>query len=740
MANPIVFDHHSSDGECDVNFYPCGGDVAEHHSTPLAFTVLIDDIAFPDDIPFPFSSSEDLEFKLDDLEFIDDLHFDPGPGSNCVSSDHFSSPPDYNSCLVSPEIEVYNPSSVVHGLNADLASNFGIKLDSDPPPMAYDTQHANSERDSSGPALSNQRSNFFTHQLEFPSPASENCDNLSFQGSGEINSGVSTVKTPPSPNSGQSASHFSSSSHKSVSHAENFSTNRSAESKIKIEEAGRQSNYKRRNRQDDGQGSAETRASKFIKSSIPQYNASLDLSTENEPDDKKNARLTRNRESAHLSRQRKKEYVEVLEDKVKFMNSTITDLNRKVSDIMAENATLRQKLSAGVVCPPPPLGMYPMAPMSYPWMPYPAYIVKPQGSHVPLVPIPRLKPQQPGSASKASKKSEYKKNVGKTKKVASVSFLGMLFFIMLFGGLFPVVHFKYGDKLGVADHFSMAHKGRIFMLDSNIVDNSNVSGSTYYGRRCKNDSGITDGQVPMSNSSEPLAASLFVPKNEKLVKIDGNLIIHSVLASERARASPGTTKMKTSEETRLAIARNYVPSYQVTGPAGSNTRGSHLDDGRLQQWFHDDLSGSMLSSGMCTEVFQFDVSPTSGSVVPVSTITNTSPSHRCNSSKLKNSRNRRILSENSIPVNLHALNFTDEHAAPNTEKRGHNGNKSRSSMVVSVLIDPRETGEGDVEDVMRSKSLSRILVVVLIDGVKYVTYSCMLPFMGSSPHSHLVKT
>jgi hypothetical protein len=60
--------------------------------------------------------------------------------------------------------------------------------------------------------------------------------------------------------------------------------------------------------------------------------------------------------------------------------------------------------------------------------------------------------------------------------------------------------------------------------------------------------------------------------------------------------------------------------------------------------------------------------------------------------------------------------------------------KPVSSVVVSVLADPREVGEGNGEGRISSKSLSRIFVVVLIDSVKYVTYSCVLPFKNHSPH------
>ena len=57
---------------------------------------------------------------------------------------------------------------------------------------------------------------------------------------------------------------------------------------------------------------------------------------------------------------------------------------------------------------------------------------------VTLVSIPKLKPQAIVPASTSRKKVEKKKSEVKTKKVASVSFLGVLFFMLLFGGLGPL--------------------------------------------------------------------------------------------------------------------------------------------------------------------------------------------------------------------------------------------------------------------------------------------------------------
>ncbi|KAL9240028.1 hypothetical protein vseg_014291 [Gypsophila vaccaria] len=450
-------------------------------------------------------------------------------------------------------------------------------------------------------------------------------------------------------------------------------------------------------------------------------------------DDKRRARLIRNRESAQLSRQRKKQYVEELEDKVRAMHSTITDLNARVSYFMTENASLRQQLSCtggGAGGGGGNVGVYPVPPMMYPWMVYPpAYVVKHQGSTVPLVPIPRLKPK---------KASESRKE--KTKKVASVSLIGLLFFVLLFGGIMPLVNVRYG---GVG-----SHKSAVFVVDKQTNNNSNNNN--------------TNG----GNGSEPLVASLFVPRNDKLVKIDGNLIIHSVLASEKAMmmSSQSSKGSKTGQETGLAIHRGYPP-YPTPGPGSNNWRRPHLDrnqngrqralgsgsgsgsgsrsgsddftpvgsDGKLQQWFREGLAGPMMSSGMCTEVFQFDTTPTPGSIVP-SPAAATSPANvtsedRLNSTRPNMPKNRRILQGNAMPFTDHTFNTTEE------QNDGLESNKSRSSVVVSVLVDPREVGDGDGEGVMGgSKTLPRIFVVVLIDSVKYVTYSCMLPFLGSSSH------
>ncbi|KAK8532046.1 hypothetical protein V6N13_131394 [Hibiscus sabdariffa] len=524
----------------------------------------------------------------------------------------------------------------------------------------------------------------------------------------------------------------------------------------------------------------ETDSIKYRKSSLLTVNNSNSGSDNkanalSEEEEKRRARLMRNRESAQLSRQRKKHYVEELEDKVRKMHSTIADLNNKVAYFMAENATLRQQLSTGGgssggagMCPPQPMPMPMYPPTAYPWMPCaPPYMMKPPGSQVPLVPIPRLKPQQQSKpASKA------KKNESKTKKVASVSLLGMLFFILLFSGLVPIVNLRYDSTpVGsgfVGDGFYRVHGGKVLRVDSHLNGSNNGRDAAFsYGNfdvsnrvnRRGSESNVEKKETGVQNASEPLTASLYVPRNDKLVKIDGNLIIHSVLASEKAVASHKASETeRKNKETGLAIPKNFpqalaIPDAREHGGKHSREYRNHAErhmalssgsadalkdhfkstaaDGKMQQWFREGVAGPMLSSGMCTEVFQFDISAP-GAIVPASSVTKESGEQGQNATQLNKGRNRRILHGHPVPLSSADVNITQQHVGRSSGKQDFQGNKTASSMVVSVLIDPREAGDGDMDDMIVPKSLSRIFVVVLLDSVKYVTYSCGLPRSG--PH------
>uniref|UniRef100_A0A2P2L0M0 Uncharacterized protein MANES_09G000300 n=1 Tax=Rhizophora mucronata TaxID=61149 RepID=A0A2P2L0M0_RHIMU len=570
--------------------------------------------------------------------------------------------------------------------------------------------------------------------------------------------------------------------------------NLAVDQKIIVEELKAKSGVSKRKKENQ-ETSGEIRNQKCRRSENPSESPSNGNSIVSEKEEKLRARLMRNRESAQLSRQRKKHYVEELEEKVRAMHSTIAELNGKISFFMAENASLRQHLGG------PPNGMYPpaapvypaMAPVAHPWMSCAPYVVKQHVSQVPLVPIPRLKHQQPVPATKA-KKVESKKAEGKTKKVASVSFLGLLFFILLFGGLVPIVDVKFGgfrtnsvQQLGFdSERLYNQRGGRILTVDghSNQSHQGMGVGSGRFDidsrKQCeKGRKGCSDYHVELgsgksgspSNASEPLVASLYVPRNDKLVKIDGNLIIHSILASERAVASHEANETKNTE-TGLAVPRDlsqalaipdvgnsrsnydvgrnggrYSQSHQ--GPtkgqkaltsASANTSKDNLKssaaDGKLQQWFYEGLAGPLLSSGTCTEVFQFDTSPGPGAIVPASLVTKSAAERRSNVTYISKGKNRRTLRDLPIPLPGSDLNITGEHMGGYSRNKTLRSNKPVSPMVVSVLVDPREAGDSEVDGMITPKSLSKIFVVVLLDRVKYVTYSCVLPCSGP----HLVRT
>ena len=315
-----------------------------------------------------------------------------------------------------------------------------------------------------------------------------------------------------------------------------------------------------------------------------------------EDDEKKKARLIRNRESAQLSRLRKKQYVEELQGKVKSMNSTIAELNGKISYVMAENAALRQQMMA-----PPPMNPYiAPPPLPYQWMPYPPPY--PYGSQIPLV------PKLPLPSCSRPKKGEGR---SKLKKVASVSFIGILFFMFLFGMLVPFMNVDNGGDRGLAKYEGRRHydehRGKVLM----VGDGSDVRRESVCSIR--DSCGGVEGRL--SNASEPLFASLYVPRNDGLVKIDGNLIIHSVLANEKAKRNVSETIKSKEPDLTVPGALSSalaVPDVRGNGamlPHSSKALSSGSPDGkRLHQWFHEGGAGNfrallvVLLNGMILEL------------------------------------------------------------------------------------------------------------------------------------------
>ncbi|KAL0922938.1 hypothetical protein M5K25_006969 [Dendrobium thyrsiflorum] len=556
----------------------------------------------------------------------------------------------------------------------------------------------------------------------------------------------------------------------------NCSTESSADVKQEDEKNGRVTKLMKKREEECAKSNMNPRSSKFRRS---EDFSSCVFNAASKEDEKKKTRLMRNRESAQLSRQRKKEYVEELEEKVRSMNSTIAELNSKISFVMAENASLKQQLgvsgttafSPGVYSPPS------IVPMNFPWAPYPAFAFRQQVSPVPLVPIPKLKSQQ-AAASQTAKKTE-KKRESKIRKVASITFLGIFFFVLIVGGLIGRVDHRSEESrnvgaatiknglLGSPNGMVLSVSGRTrsltgseqFGFNNGQYSKVGVDTSFQNGKVGPKDKSWPSNSLMITqNSSESLPALLYVPRNGKHVEINGNLIINSVLATEKgvaevkSRDQPKKPSGNDGIETSLVIAnldsrmalstrdisgrtKSYGSSAEYQRALASDSEDAVMDtsqDGFLQQWFREGMAGPIFSSSTCTEVFQFQISPPSASS---SAIANSNISNTSSSPQQTVIKNRRILYPQAIPLPGSTLNHTEQIGKRPEGSSSFQRNATGPPMVVSVLIDPKEGSDGDVDGMKsHNKSLQRIFVVILLDSVKYVTYSCVLPFNSRSPH------
>lgn len=550
------------------------------------------------------------------------------------------------------------------------------------------------------------------------------------------------------------------------------------------------------------------------------------LNGSGEDGEKRQARLMRNRESAQLSRQRKKIYVDELEEKIKTMASTITELNNTINLISTENINLRRQLGFFSPHPGQPGGI----PVTAPWMG--AYHGGPvvggrfmvAGSQVPLVPIPRWRPQQ--VTVKKTKKSksetqekgpEAKTSTKRTKKVAGVALIGLFFFIFTFLPLnLNFLHLKpiAREEVNLWDtHLLNSHSGNILVRtggrvltgiskddnprqdeprtrwaslgsskSENVAEDSPVpedwQALTDYHRGAQ-DNREHNGHGYERNGSVPLAATLFVPRNDRLVRVEGNLIIHSILAGDKAAGESINmhqrreelkwkgVRMQEHEDRGQALDANLKAlAVKVTTEEkgalvdlrkalAAKSRSDHdeggihsvQEDGTLQQWFMEGLAGPVFSSGMCTELFQFETSVARSTPSSATTSHGHEMNDLVENSTIKlhehgpRKAGRWISSARKdtsyavpLPPAGHKVTFDGSSKKRNVtgsserfkpEEEVKDQKYHRSSIVVSVLAgsefgDPARLPGG-------LKGRPQIFVVVLVDSVKYVTYSCLLP-------------
>ena len=146
--------------------------------------------------------------------------------------------------------------------------------------------------------------------------------------------------------------------------------------------------------------------------------------------------------------------------------------------------------------------------------------------------------------------------------------------------------------------------------------------------------------------------------------------------------------------------------------------------------------GPVFSSGMCTEVFQFEMSPSSATS---SQRTNVEDDRLQTKRKLEEQGPREASGRSflhsrksaSYAVPLPPVGHKAILKGGSKERNVTNGKDGYSSIVVSVLAES-EFGE-QAKSMAGGKGPSTIFIVVLIDNVKYITYSCKLPSVASTP-------
>lgn len=586
---------------------------------------------------------------------------------------------------------------------------------------------------------------------------------------------------------------------------------------------------------------------------------------------KRQARLMRNRESAQLSRQRKKVYVSELEGRLRTMAATVAELNATISHLTAENVNLRRQL--GYYYPPPGICPRPGVPMVgqqvLPMTPYPGMVggrlIYPAGQ-VPSLPIPRLKTQPPPArtskrsnvlGSKEETSGDKKRARRKLAAAASAAVMSLLCVAMLLGpfndtqtisggnmdirsntqvsgirvggrvltswndsgnsfnlnqssqwkpgpGWTPLEEGEYGpEREGITRIYSSRpsdrKKTKVINLEKKgarteagtrspwqqlLGMNSSVPTSSERGSQGRPDcfgpleAPIFVGSTFPVNMTEPFAASLFVPRDNHLVQVNGNLIIQAVMAGDKAAMQSSgktpkagikkgkalktvSTKALEAKGARLPtqavlVADKAVAANQKSQHGNSNTVPSVIQPGSLQQWVMGGLQGPVLTTGMCTELFQFDTSPvTSAPSEESSNAAAKDVAESVASEAAQGNTHNNASSKNSVPLMPQSrrnpfavplpptspsgrVSGAKNGSDPTVEKlvreqlhqQGEMGNQS--SMVVSVLGGPQEFADSSRRK--GAKGMSRIFVVVLVDGVKYVTYSCVLPSTGPQPH------
>eukprot|EP00898_Chlorokybus_atmophyticus_P004412 jgi/Chlat1/4972/Chrsp32S04954 len=431
-------------------------------------------------------------------------------------------------------------------------------------------------------------------------------------------------------------------------------------------------------------------SSPVVTASAPQAAAAAVAALLQEDEAAKHARLLKNRESAQLSRQRKKVYVEELEGKVQHLAAANAKLNALNARLMGEVAALQHQLA-----------LFQQRASPYAPAPYPNYApgtgLPMMPARLPLRPLPR--PACTVSAAKTKRTQNRERKRLKTTAGAGAAVLCLfgLVFLLLGAGNSPTIPSQSAAvDVWPSGQQNLRAGGRILM---SLADNSSV-----VARDARHPASHTEGVVTADHLDRRKMAQALPPGGNATADIDSNSTVAIALnGSVGNRAEPhlseaipmGPSELsKLKEMALVALARPQSPGF-IAPNAG------------------------MFSSAMCQQIFELDA-PGSELYKPQHI-----PRHR--SMRPYNSRGAVPLPPASPSPSQGAQG--QESSSNSNKFRPDNGQKE---MLVSILVPPEgPVKAGNPGSGSDGSGLSRILVVVLLESAKYVTYSCVLPLATS---------
>lgn len=487
---------------------------------------------------------------------------------------------------------------------------------------------------------------------------------------------------------------------------------------------------------------------------LPHEHSSGQGAAGDDEEQKRMARMQRNRESAHQSRQRKRMQMDEVEQRCEQLKQQNSQLNQLVGRLTSENMGLKQQLvnvchETGRPLPPPPLSA--MHPFAFGQMGLPMLVPAPK---VPIQKMPASRPASVPSSTSSHQSSQHPANIqpsgppAKARKRAKQAagagtvLLALFSFVVFLGPIGPMAgpslnalgrsHAPLGPATqmvlpgpgSLMDHPSGG--GRVLMSvdGENVTDalpvsnetqlvlpiNASFSGQAISLAEGSGDNGVLlevlqdDGGVVQSGAAgqgwwSGLLDAAHVEPSRSIVLRPSNREAESQALQGLKDLAP--LVLYSHWDQGLSQAR--LPSGQ--SPWQKSLPGTDKDESSGLNGFH--------SPSMCKEIFQFEAQETS-------VVQATQHVQRYLAGGTSSMRGSGSI---ALPPVTQPSQDIPSSRSSKRHKATIGCGEDDPDVVVSVMLPTKSQGATDNE----FTSLDQLYVVVLTPGVKYSTYSCLLP-------------